>query len=157
HVHKPLWNTEAGWGPPSKFSSEQEEAAFVVRTLLLNAAAGVERVYWYAWDNSNWVRLKLADPVTGATLCAGLAYRELYRRLVGAQVDECRARGSTWSCRIATADEHWQVVWSDDKTILRKVAAGTQYLSYFHCANEPPERPTEVAVGGCPLVLKKFP
>lgn len=158
HVRKPLWNTEAGWGPPSRFSSEPEEAAFVVRTLLLNAAAGVERVYWYAWDNSNWVRLKLADPFTGATRLAGLAYAELYRRLVGARVDGCRARGSTWSCRIATADhEGEQIVWSDSKTIFRKVAPGTQYLSYFHCANGPLARSEEVAVGGCPLALRKSP
>lgn len=158
HVHKPLWNTEAGWGPPSRFASEHEEAAFVVRTLLLNAAAGVERVYWYAWDNTNWVRLKLADPSTGAIRCAGLAYAELYHRLVGARVDECRARGSTWSCRIATPDEQpWQIVWSEDKTILRKTGAGTQYLSCFDCSNGPPGRQAKVAIGGCPVVLKPSP
>jgi len=157
HLHKPLWNTEAGWGPPSTFSSESEEAAFVVRTLLLNAAAGVERVYWYAWDNSNWVRLKLADPLTGKTRGAGLAYAELYQRLVGARVDECRARGSIWSCTIQADDERWQILWSDVKTMLCTVAPRTQDLSYFHCANGNVGHRAEVEIGTCPLVFKESP
>ncbi|MGZ4593899.1 MAG: hypothetical protein ACXV3C_08525 [Actinomycetes bacterium] len=56
-VTKPIWNTEVNYGmagggtgvtPPPISSARQ--AAYVVRTYVLNANARIERVFWYAWD-----------------------------------------------------------------------------------------------------------
>jgi hypothetical protein len=56
-VNKPIWNTEINYGlasggtgakPPT--ISADRQAAYVVRTYLLNADARIQRVFWYAWD-----------------------------------------------------------------------------------------------------------
>jgi hypothetical protein len=58
---KPIWNTEVNYGltsgknagKPAATISEARQASNVVRTYLLNAAAGVKRVFWYRYDMSN--------------------------------------------------------------------------------------------------------
>jgi hypothetical protein len=51
---KPIWNTEVNYGSDSGRGvpqlSSARQAAYVVRTYLLNAANGVKRVFWYRYD-----------------------------------------------------------------------------------------------------------
>ncbi|MCY7419883.1 MAG: endo-1,4-beta-xylanase [Chloroflexi bacterium] len=53
---KPLWNTEINYGlatggsGSSTLLTSERQAAYVLRTYLLNAAQGVKRVHWYVWD-----------------------------------------------------------------------------------------------------------
>lgn len=60
-ARKSVWNTEINYGNQTgdlqshhayKISA-QRQSAFVVRTYLLNAAAGVKRVFWYRYDMNN--------------------------------------------------------------------------------------------------------
>jgi Glycosyl hydrolase catalytic core len=59
---KPIWNTEINYGNQTgdlQFHaaykiSNQRQSAFVVRTYLLNAAAGVKRVFWYRYDMNDY-------------------------------------------------------------------------------------------------------
>ncbi len=55
---KPIWNTEVNYGMrtgayggtrASSISAERQ-AAYVIRTYLLNASRGVKRVFWYSYD-----------------------------------------------------------------------------------------------------------
>jgi hypothetical protein len=65
---KPLWMTEGSWGlwTPQTMTAQ----VIYVYTYHKNLrAAGIERVYWYAWDNTKWGTL------TGKP--AGQAYNEL--------------------------------------------------------------------------------
>ncbi len=157
-IDKPLWNTEAGWGPPNSFSSQDEEAAFVIRTVLLNAAAGIGRVYWYSWDNTNWVTLRLTDPVTGVPRQAALAYAQLSQWLAGAQIEKCRTEGPTgWSCRVHGADgEHWLVLWSSALTVHRDISKLVSKATYLPCTSEVVLRTSDVIIGPCPVVGKEF-
>lgn len=67
-VSKPVWNTEIGWctvapttpyqntgfdlcDAPERRISPSTVADYVLRTYILLDAAGVERTYWYSWDN----------------------------------------------------------------------------------------------------------
>ena len=49
------------------------QAAYVIRTYLLNAANGVQRVYWYTWDmgylpgGTRWATRMLTSPADGAS------------------------------------------------------------------------------------------
>ena len=52
---KPLWDTETGWAKPKTFQSQEEKDAYVSRALIVNWPVGVQRLYWYAWDNHQWV------------------------------------------------------------------------------------------------------
>ena len=51
--NRPIWATEIGW-PTYKTVDEELQARWLVRSLLLLAGAGVERVYWYTlFDGPN--------------------------------------------------------------------------------------------------------
>jgi len=51
---KPIWNTEVNYGSVGGQAvpqlSRSRQAAFVLRTYLLNAANGLKRVFWYRYD-----------------------------------------------------------------------------------------------------------
>jgi len=155
-IDKPLWNTEEGWGPPSSFASEDEEAAFVTRTFLLNAAAGVERAYWYAWDNTNWVTLRLTDPRTGMPRRAALAYAQLSQWLTGAQIEQCKTEGhDKWSCRVTRANgEHWLVLWNSATTAPSNLMRNTD-VRYFPCTTDTTARMSAIVIGTCPVMINQ--
>ena len=107
---KPLWNTETGWAiqnessvvkaapASSRFNSvvlsEDEASAFVARTYVLNWAAGVQRVYWYSWDNKV-MGLTEADGKTVKK--PAQAYAEVRNWLLGARMTSCGPSGDgTW-------------------------------------------------------------
>ena len=78
HVQKPIWNTEINYGltgtevDPAPTNEQQSN---VVRTYLLNAANGVERVYWYGWDQQSIVDTLLTEPDLVTLTPAGRAFR----------------------------------------------------------------------------------
>lgn len=92
---KPMWNTEINYGLAQGGSGESrgisaaKQAAFVGRTLLLNAGSGIRRVYWYTWagDIGN-TRLVESDRVTLTR--AGKAWQEVRGWLVGTNVKSCK-------------------------------------------------------------------
>lgn len=125
--NKPLWNTETGYrienadGSAESFHVDRnwkmrnsaEAAAFVARALVLNWANGVERVYWYAWDNQN---LGLIEPTTKVLKASARAYGATARWLVGARLSECvREAGGTWRCTL-TRDPNRRayLLWRED-------------------------------------------
>ena len=78
---KPVWDTEAGWGKNLWLSDPDLQAAFLAKFYLLHWSAGVERFYWYAYDNNLWGTLW--DAKAGLH-DAGIAYREVHKWLQGA-------------------------------------------------------------------------
>ncbi|MDD2337857.1 MAG: beta-galactosidase, partial [Geobacteraceae bacterium] len=84
-VNKPLWNTEAGWNISELASndtvSDDTGAAYVLRAYIVNWAAGVDRFFWYAWDNYKMGLVK----TDGATFRPGaFAYATTVKWLGGA-------------------------------------------------------------------------
>lgn len=54
---KPLWNSEGGWGTFVGLSTNVcafDYVAFVARYYLVQLIEGVQRVFWYSFDNFNW-------------------------------------------------------------------------------------------------------
>jgi Glycosyl hydrolases family 39 len=102
----PLWNTETGWNivssenPLNQGILDAETAAdYLARAFLLNRSAGVERLYWYAWDNAK-MGLASAD---GATIKKPLAaaYAQMVEWLTGARLLGCDLGGDgNWMCRL---------------------------------------------------------
>jgi hypothetical protein len=119
--HLPLWNTEAGWwlengdGTPETGADKRwrrvrvdEAPAVVARTLILGRASGLERFYWYAWDNKI---LGLVEPSTGAEKPAGVAFATLVRWLAFAR-PECAERQGVWTCDLPIdAGQKRRIVW----------------------------------------------
>ncbi len=93
--NKPIWNTETGWSRPKRFTSEEEAAGFLMRTYLLNWLMGVQRCYWYAWDNHNWSTLDLTSTADNRVTGAGAAYGIIHAWMLGLRstVLQTRAHG----------------------------------------------------------------
>src|SRR5207244_9381846 len=51
---KPLWDTEASWGKSEKLPDKEDRADYLVISYLFHLSNGIERFYWYAWDNNEW-------------------------------------------------------------------------------------------------------
>jgi hypothetical protein len=101
---KSLWDTELGWARPKPFPSEKEAAAYVARSYILHWAAGVNRLYWFAWDQQVY-GLQMVG-VDGRSLKpAGLAYGEVENWLVGARMTSCESNSKgMWTCEITRKD-----------------------------------------------------
>ena len=111
-VNRPIWNTEFGYLhaqagadvrplQPSGFLSvvlpPDLARAYLLRSFILGAGAGIERFYWFAWD-AHSAGLISARPNRRPTSAAA-AYRSLVDWLVGGRVSECGNAGARWECR----------------------------------------------------------
>ena len=129
---RPLWNTESGWYIESKIQpppaaayhgqtplSIQVAGDYIARAYLLNWAAGVERYYFYAWDNG---LMGLVEK-DGTLKAAAQAYTEVYRWMVGARMDSCEADdGGTWTVRLTRPGERRAfVAWNPEKEVSLKL------------------------------------
>lgn len=122
---KPLWNTESGFLIQNRDNSVPEKlastygpivggnlaAGYVARSLILAWASGVQRFYWYAWDNN---ALGLTEPGGIELKPAAKAYGEVEKWLVGGIVTSCRYDDSnTWECDLTRgADYRGAIVWN---------------------------------------------
>lgn len=113
---KPLWDTETGWAAPKPFPS-QLAAAYLVRTELLAWTAGVARLYWYAWDNHNWVSLQMTEGDSQTLTSAGKAYGIAHDWLSGANIAGCSTGSNEiWICSLARNGSRQWIVWSPETT-----------------------------------------
>jgi hypothetical protein len=110
---KPIWNTETGWFMPKPFPSEELAAAYLARAYIVNWAAGVQRFYWYSWDNHGWVTLETTEKDNRTLTPAGNAYAEIFHWLAGARILHCTAdEQQTWTCELERdANRQW-IVWN---------------------------------------------
>ena len=78
---------------------------------LLHWSAGVERFYWYAYDNTLWGTLW--DAKNGLHK-AGVAYREVHRWLQGATMTApCAQSNAVWTCILVRENGYRALVlWS---------------------------------------------
>jgi hypothetical protein len=114
---KPLWDTEVGWSKPKPFLSEDLAAAYLARAYILNWAAGVQRLYWYAWDNHAWVTLQTVEDDNQTLKSAGQAYGLIQKWLVGARMDSCNQDADhTWNCEFDRNGSMQWIIWNPDET-----------------------------------------
>lgn len=122
---KPLWNTESGWAlinndgtplpatlnPDWRKLNNELGAAYLARAYILSAALGVERHFWYAWDNKT---LGLIDPKTRAIKGAAVALTNVATWLTGARVQGCEVvQGNYWGCSfLPPAGGARHIVWA---------------------------------------------
>lgn len=110
---KPLWNTESGWQIPKPFPSDYLAAAYLTRAYILNWAAGVQRFFWYAWDNHTWVSIQTTESDNRTLTAAGRAYEDVYRWLAGAEMKSCSEDADqTWTCELTRNGSPQWIVWN---------------------------------------------
>jgi Glycosyl hydrolases family 39 len=115
--NKPLWNTESGWAMPKHFSSDAEAAGYLMRTYVVNWLMGVERCYWYSWDNHNWSTLELTTRDGNQMTTVGAAYGEIREWMVGAVLRSCSLQTpGVWTCSFDQRPPKSWIVWSESGT-----------------------------------------
>lgn len=108
--NKPLWDTETGWLKPSHFDSDEEAAGVLARAYtVVWATGGVQRFYWYAWDN-HIVTIQTTKEDHTVTP-AGYAYKVIQEWLTGAQMDSCTCGADLWTCQLDKLGKKEWMVW----------------------------------------------
>ncbi len=122
--HISIWNTEAGffidspdkprgtWVVPEHETlySAQQGSAMVSRALILGAATGLSRYYWYSWDIPT---MALTEGKGIAIAPAGHAYIRTERWLRGSTISECRtADKKLWICNLSRGERRARLVWN---------------------------------------------
>ncbi|MGC2333803.1 MAG: glycosyl hydrolase [Candidatus Acidiferrales bacterium] len=114
---KPLWNTESAWPSPRPFPSEDLAAGYLARAYILNWAAGVQRLYWYAWDNHTFDVTQTTRQDNQTLTPAGRAYGIIQKWLVGARMDACNEGSDhTWTCRLTRNGTPEWIIWNTGGT-----------------------------------------
>lgn len=129
----PIWNTESGYfvfnparpatphhpGTDDVFAkvlTPEELAAYMVRSHILMAAAGLDRFYWYAWDilDMGLTRSYGKTPMIGA-----IAYRKMLDWLRGTTITRCATENDkTWVCHLRRDGKEAYVMWNADDEII---------------------------------------
>jgi polysaccharide biosynthesis protein PslG len=127
----PVWNTEVNYGMGRAATvvpiSDARQVANVMRTYLLNAAQGVKRVNWYAYDMGtlttggtlgNTLLTDPTDRAAGTLTPAGVAFTRVQGWMKGTMVGTttkrpCIAdRHGTYTCLITYAHGVGRVYWN---------------------------------------------
>lgn len=115
-AQKPLWNTESGWLKPTPIESDRKAIAYVARTYLINWAAGVQRFYWYAWDNQAAVSLYFTEVDGKTPTPASKSYTQIQSWMIGAQMQQCGPNpDDTWICQFSRQGQRFWIVWNPDQ------------------------------------------
>jgi len=152
--NKPLWNTETGWSRPKQFTSEEEAAGFLMRTYLLNWLMGVQRCYWYAWDNHNWSTLDLTSSVDNRMTRAGAAYGIIHAWMLGSILQSCeREHTGVWVCQLDRSGSTTRVLWSDTQQQLLTSPASWHATTITDWTGAVKPASAQVTVGPAPILL----
>lgn len=150
----PLWNTESGWLKPARFDSDELAAAFLARAYILAWVAGVERFYWYAWDNRSMAIVTYNEENHMPTP-AGYAYQIMEQWLVGARMNRCtESADHTWTCELNRSGKKEWIVWNTqgsmtfDPPAAWRVRSVTPLLHDRHLVDGP-----RIGIGPVPMLL----
>lgn len=79
--------------------------------MILGWAAGLDRFYWYAWDNYS---MGLIEPGRKTMKPGAVAYATTVDWLLGAVVSECvRRPEGLWVCELSRGVEEALIVWTE--------------------------------------------
>jgi hypothetical protein len=153
-ANKPVWNTETGWLEPAKFDSDELAAGFLARAFILSWAAGVQRFYWYAWDNQFTAIVTYKESARTITP-AGSAYKIMEQWLVGTKIQSCTSTlEHTWTCQLNRSGKNGWIVWNTqgnhkfDVPRAWRVASVTRLLQDSH-----PLSGSSVDIGPVPVLF----
>jgi hypothetical protein len=98
---KAIWDTEVGWGPFGSFPSQQDEAAFTARTMILQAAEGINVIVWFAWDDRGpWVHIDFVGPDFQTPTPAAIAFNQVQAWLLNSAITCSNTPDGTWQCTV---------------------------------------------------------
>ena len=113
-VDLPVWNTEINFGllggPEPPTIPAERQRAFLMRTYLLNAGLGVERVYWYSWNIGRIANTYVTEEDLTTETLAGASFDTVRSWLDGVDIGACEESDGVWECA-ATKDGETRTFW----------------------------------------------
>ena len=115
---KPLWNTESGWirKLTDRIDPVQQAPGWAARAYILNWAAGVQRFYWYAWDDDGGDSVPFTEEDQATATDSAHAFAEVQKWLIGSRMEQCQsAANGNWVCTLTRESGRpaW-ILWSED-------------------------------------------
>ena len=116
---KPLWNTESGWikSPlTERIDPVGQAPGWAARAYILNWAAGVQRFYWYAWDDDGGDSIPFTEEDERTVTISARAYGEVQKWLIGARMESCeKDAAGNWVARLTeeSGRNAW-ILWNED-------------------------------------------
>jgi uncharacterized protein (TIGR03437 family) len=163
---KPMWDTESGWNAPNPFPS-LSAPGFVARAYLLAWAAGLQRFYWYAYNNRTFDTIFLNDPNNLDRISGpGYAFANVQSWLINQKVTGCSPDfNNIYACALndTNGNPSW-IVWyagfdtpSGNNTVEYNVPASWTVSSAVDInGNKISPGPT-ILVGPNPILLSSQP
>jgi hypothetical protein len=126
----PIWDTESSWRTNTTIPSPSAQAGWLARQFLLEQSIGIQRTFWYAYDQPLWGTLWSS---TGGLNVAGNAYSQVEKWITGVTVTQpCAqipASPTTFVCSFTRADGYVaQAVWNTAGSATYTVPS--QYVQY---------------------------
>ncbi|WP_298269701.1 endo-1,4-beta-xylanase [Geobacter sp.] len=127
-VDKPLWNTETGWWIANgdgtsdhpmvssagwkKLELQIESGAYLARAFIIGRAEGLDRFFWYSWDNL--YGLGMREPTTGTAKPMVKAYAQVVMWMKGKEIRQTNSFGGIRVCELLVNNKvfGW-IVWKD--------------------------------------------
>ena len=139
-VTKPLWNLEINYFVPvggvtaAAPPTDRTSVSYVIRTYVLNAAAGVRRVYWLGWLRyfNLGISMVAEDGVTPTA--AGLAFSRVRTWLLGQRARGCTYDRGTgvYACRFVHAGRSSWVYWVQGGSAKVRAPAGVRHVQTMY-------------------------
>jgi hypothetical protein len=164
----PLWNTEVSFEADTD-NDDQNQASWLMRYHAAQAALGVPRVVWYAYDNCTWGTLwssplcsgthGAADPADQLTV-AGTAYSTIEKWFIGASFTKCQQyQNGLWACELQRSGGNYDawMLWSNSgKSIQVPIAESFGLTVYRDYRNDVMTLPSRITVTQMPVLLENY-
>jgi len=164
----PVWNSEVNYGlltgsqahDPTPAIPASLQAAYVLRTYLLSAAAGVPRVFWYRYDIQNPLVNTFMTDSTGALTPAGNAFYLVQRWLKGTLVGTATQRpcphdkNGTYTCVVRYATGMGRIYWNPHKTVRVRTVTSTRSWQTTGGTTKKVSGSVRLRVGYGPILVK---
>ncbi|MFO0398734.1 MAG: glycosyl hydrolase [Sphingobacteriia bacterium] len=156
----PIWDTETGYGNAETANQSKvlyyrgdSAQACVARAHLLRWMWGIQRYYWYMWDNLGWVGLYMLQPDYEAPTAGQLAYRRLRQWLLGARLIRHERQDGRWMCEIEKDGLRSYILWHESKATEWAVPAAWRVHQLHHLDGTAGPLPAVLSVGPVPILL----
>lgn len=156
----PIWIVEVNYGVrlprPTVPISVDRQVANVVKTYVLNASIGTQRVYWHYWSKPNAALDTAMLTADNQVAPPGKAFGVIQPWLIGTRAEGCTIkRGDLYTCLFTTKRVERRVVWSVSGQSQRVLApASTTTVSSPDGTVRPIGTAKRVKVGLVPVMIE---